>query len=76
MDINMPVMNGIEATGLIRDIEASKRLSRSTIIAVTAQDTEKGILLGKLEEIGFDSMEGKPLSKKVFQELLNKYLKE
>ena len=32
----MPVMGGMEATGLIREFEASENVSRTPIIALTA----------------------------------------
>jgi len=38
MDLNMPVMNGIEATLKIRNLEKSLKLSPIPIVAVTAQD--------------------------------------
>ena len=36
MDVSMPVMGGMEATGLIREFEASENVSRTPIIALTA----------------------------------------
>jgi osomolarity two-component system sensor histidine kinase NIK1 len=36
MDVSMPVMGGMEATGRIRDYEAAESLARTPIIALTA----------------------------------------
>lgn len=36
MDVSMPVMGGMEATGLIREFESSENVSRTPIIALTA----------------------------------------
>ncbi|WP_417210136.1 ATP-binding protein [Antarctobacter sp.] len=36
MDVNMPVMNGLEAAAMIRQVEAARDLTRVPIIALTA----------------------------------------
>lgn len=36
MDVSMPVMGGMEATGLIREYEAAENIARTPIIALTA----------------------------------------
>jgi osomolarity two-component system sensor histidine kinase NIK1 len=36
MDVSMPVMGGLEATGLIREYEIAEGISRTPIIALTA----------------------------------------
>lgn len=60
MDIQMPEMGGIEATQLIRDLEKTKHLRRTPIIAVTAN-----ALKGDREryfQAGMDGYVSKPLS--------------
>lgn len=36
MDVSMPVMGGMEATGLIREYEATEHVPKTPIIALTA----------------------------------------
>ena len=74
MDINMPIMDGIDATVEIRRIENEIGGERSTILALTAADTEKNALRQQFKDFGMDDLIGKPLSKKAFQELLCKYI--
>ena len=60
MDIQMPEMGGIEATQVIRQMEQTRRLHRTPIIAVTAN-----ALKGDREryfEAGMDGYVSKPLS--------------
>ncbi|ORY32324.1 CnNIK1 [Naematelia encephala] len=59
MDVSMPVMGGMEATGLIREYEASEGISRTPIIALTAH-----AMIGDKErclEAGMDDYLAKPL---------------
>ena len=35
MDLNMPIMNGLEATSAIREFESQNSLKRTTVIALT-----------------------------------------
>ncbi len=73
MDINMPIMNGIEAGGLIRSWERSRQTSRAALIALTAADTEKNVLRDQYQTLGFDELVGKPISRVGFVEILVKY---
>lgn len=69
MDIQMPVMDGIEATKRIRSKETNKK---NTIIAMTAN-----VMQGDRElclKNGMDDYIGKPFKKNVLESLLNKYL--
>ena len=58
MDIQMPEMDGIQATRLIREYEKTNGGTKATIIAVTAhaQEEEKEILFGA----GMDMYLSKP----------------
>ena len=61
MDENMPNMNGIKATGIIRDLESTGNLEKTPIIALTANalkgDRERFL------EAGMDDYLTKPLEK-------------
>jgi len=63
MDIDMPVMNGFDATKALRDWEDAKRPgARQPICALTAayvDDFERSELM-KFKEAGLDVMESKP----------------
>ncbi len=73
MDVQMPVMDGIEATQRIRDAQAN-RAERSVIIAVTANamtgDRER------LLEAGMDDYQSKPYGIEQLRALLVKWLGE
>ena len=73
MDENMPNMNGIEATKYIREIEQTKNLLHTPIIALTANalkgDREK--FLSK----GMDEYMTKPVDKNILANLLSLFLK-
>ena len=58
MDIQMPVMDGIQATRMIRNFEKAKNKKRSNIIAVTAhsKDGEQQ----RLFDVGMDHYISKP----------------
>ncbi|MEM7657666.1 MAG: response regulator [Bacteroidota bacterium] len=69
MDIEMPIMSGLEATPLIRQLPTGKDIP---IIALTAHSMEE-----KLEEFkaaGIDDCLIKPFDKEKFQIIANKYL--
>lgn len=72
MDVQMPEMDGIEATRRIRDIEAENGNRRTPIIAATAhafqEDREKCILAG------MDDFLSKPYTGKDIKPLLNRWL--
>jgi len=68
MDIQMPIMDGIEATRMIRQYETSKKRKRSTIIAITAhaKEGEKANLF----EAGMDHYISKPFKPNQLLDLL------
>jgi two-component system, sensor histidine kinase and response regulator len=72
MDVQMPELDGIEATRQIRDIEARKGTGRIPIIAATAhafqEDREKCILAG------MDDFLSKPYTGKDITPLLDRWL--
>jgi signal transduction histidine kinase/HPt (histidine-containing phosphotransfer) domain-containing protein len=69
MDVNMPVMNGYEATAIIR-----KELNNTTIpiVALTANAMQKDITEAK--SMGMDMHLAKPIDISEFRSLLLKYL--
>jgi len=73
MDIQMPNMGGLEATGIIRDMEEKKNLRKIPIIALTAnamkEDMEK-YLAG-----GCDDFVAKPINRKLLLSTIKNYLK-
>lgn len=74
MDIDMPIMNGIEATQHIKAFEKENRLSPTPIVALTSHDQE-----GEKEKIiaqGLDEHLGKPLKLSELEALLAKYNKK
>jgi PAS domain S-box-containing protein len=73
MDIQMPVMDGWEATEMIRMIEKEQNLTKSTIIALTADaiSSEKE----KSKKIGMDGYISKPIDILNFRKILEKFTK-
>ncbi|MEW6144377.1 MAG: PAS domain S-box protein [Thermodesulfobacteriota bacterium] len=72
MDIQMPVMDGFEATRMIRDWEKGKQMERTPIVAVTAH-----ALMGYREkclENDMDDYITKPLTKKFLLDMVKKWL--
>ena len=74
MDINMPKMDGIEATKYILEYEQKHRLPHTPIIALTANamagDKEKYL------KKGFDDYLSKPIQSHLLTEVLNKFIKK
>jgi len=72
MDINMPVMNGLEATQEIIRYENEKNISHTPIVALTANaikgDRERFL------SYGMDDYLSKPIDKKELDRILSKYL--
>ncbi len=71
MDINMPEMDGLEATALIRKNEAQKKKKPTPIIALTAN-----ALKGDRENFlaaGMDDYLAKPMKKKDLEAMLDRY---
>ncbi|MBN2523771.1 MAG: response regulator [Bacteroidales bacterium] len=70
MDIEMPVMNGIEATKYIRE-ELDKPKCYTTVVALTAHNPK--IFFDDFKDVGFSQLLTKPYSVKKITELLNSF---
>ncbi len=70
MDIEMPVMNGVEATSYIRE-NLSLAKSRIPIIALTAHNPK--LFFDDYKNVGFNKLLTKPYSINKIKELLNSY---
>lgn len=73
MDVSMPVLDGLEATRRIRQIEKQEGRQPVAIIAVTAHDTKPGRDL--CLEYGMDDYLAKPVSPEMLEEKLKVWLK-
>ncbi|MEA2017372.1 MAG: ATP-binding protein [Campylobacterota bacterium] len=74
MDINMPVLDGIEAFHIIRKYEQEKNISKTPIVALTA-NTTKGDK-EKFLSIGMDDYLNKPINMDKLNYVFFKYLKQ
>ena len=72
MDCHMPEMNGFDASRQIREYENQQGLSRTPIVALTA-DVNKGIE-AECTEAGMDGYLSKPFNQNKLAELLNHWL--
>ncbi len=69
MDIEMPEMNGIEATKIIRKLEnQSNTKSKIKIIALTAHNNEDK---EKYLSVGMDNLYSKPMRANEFSDIIN-----
>ena len=68
MDLRMPVMDGLEATKLIRD---ELNMNDLPILALTGE--KRGDIQSECEGIGFTDFFSKPLPKKKLEEQIVKY---
>jgi CheY-like chemotaxis protein len=69
MDINMPVMDGIECTEKIRDLDDPEK-SKIPIIAITGN--ARNLSLEEYREIGINELLQKPLNFDVLVNLVKK----
>jgi len=74
MDIQMPVMNGYEATRAIRAWESAQSRERTPIVALTAHALKED--LQKSIDAGCDDHLTKPLKKATFIEAIERYSAE
>jgi len=70
----MPIMDGIAATMQIRKFEKDNCLQKSIIVALTAAAVDKGRLRDEYQNLGFNELVYKPISRRSFTELVTKYL--
>lgn len=71
MDISMPVMDGREASRMIRDIEARERLPRTSIVAVTADAAQQDG--NGIAEYGINELVVKPIRRSVLLALIRRF---
>jgi len=74
MDCQMPVMDGFEATTLIRQLESRHDRRRTPIIALTAQVAPEDMSL--CLQVGMDDFLRKPLKQALLLEVLGQWLHE
>ena len=67
MDIKMPIMNGFEATKLIKEFKPDLPIVAQTAYT-TNEDKEKAFTAG------CDDLISKPISEETLNEIMNKYL--
>lgn len=72
MDIQMPVMDGYEATRLIRIYEAENNKKQTVIVAITGNNTTDDI--NRCIKNGCNDHIAKPIKKNFLQQIINKYL--
>ncbi|CAN2046305.1 two-component system, sensor histidine kinase and response regulator [Candidatus Magnetomoraceae bacterium gMMP-1] len=71
MDVEMPVMNGLEASAKIREWEKEKDLKPTPIIALTAHELKDASLKKELEKQNLSYLI-KPYNKKILIEIIEK----
>lgn len=71
MDVQMPVMDGLQATKLIRELEIDKT-NKTPIIALTAGTTKEETT--RCLEAGMDNFITKPINQEILIEMLEIYL--
>ncbi len=69
MDVEMPLMNGLEAAAEIRKIETVENISKTVIVALTANTTDKDIEKTRLA--GMDFFIGKPVTFEKISEIMD-----
>jgi signal transduction histidine kinase/ActR/RegA family two-component response regulator len=74
MDVQMPEMDGLTATRLIREQEAASRRRRTPIIALTANAMAHQV--AEYVDAGMDDHIGKPIETKKLFETIGRYLGE
>jgi CheY-like chemotaxis protein len=73
MDINMPIMNGIKATTILRKRMRTGEFPNTPIIALSAQTLRDDEHSYFYDEVGFDDYLTKPITKAEFIYNIRKY---
>ncbi len=75
MDINMPVMDGVQATNVIKNYVQEGRIGKCNVVAVTAAARlDQPEVYDRYIAEGFTEMLSKPVPKKAFVNSLRKYV--
>jgi CheY-like chemotaxis protein len=67
MDLRMPVMDGLEATNIIK----SELNIQTPVVALTGDYNEE--TRDACEKLGFDAFQGKPMKRDVLKEIINQF---
>lgn len=70
MDVNMPVLNGLDATRRIRELQRAGRIAPFPIVAATADNDPRNV--GRCREVGMDGFLCKPLNLQALKEELRR----
>jgi CheY-like chemotaxis protein len=70
MDVNMPVLNGLDATRRIRELQRAGRIAPFPIVAATADNDPRNVALCR--EVGMDGFLCKPLNLQTLKEELRR----
>jgi len=74
MDIQMPGLDGVTVTRLMRDLEKTNGAVKTPIVAMTANYASKD--LGEWEKAGIEDLIPKPININYLNKILNKYCKK
>ncbi|MCP4753206.1 MAG: response regulator [Proteobacteria bacterium] len=72
MDLNVPVMNGFEATEKIRNYEQKTGIRPIPIVAMTASYDDNWEAKGK--KVGLDGFVTKPINLKQIEEVIKRFI--
>lgn len=70
MDLQMPIMDGLEATKRIREFEAKHRIHRQVIVGLSANSDQETIDTAR--NVGFDAFMDKPINVDILLEMMGK----
>ncbi len=73
MDINMPVMNGIDAAKFVKQKAEAGEIPPTTIVALSAEELRVDEEEYFYNEVGFASYVMKPMDKVAFLKLMKRY---